>query len=78
LPSFELLTSKLGNWFSTYLIKPKLLDFGGVVITTSHYNEILENKKLQGWNHVYQNINYFDMVMTILGEGCSIRYTWIY
>jgi hypothetical protein len=67
--------AKLGNWFNTYLIKPRLLDFGGVIIILGHYNynKILENQKLQGQNLVYQNIKYFYIRMTIFGEGYGIR-----
>jgi hypothetical protein len=46
-----------------------LLDFGGVVITISYYNKILENQKLQRQNPLYQNINYFVMAMMISSEG---------
>jgi hypothetical protein len=50
-----------------------LIDFGGIVITTSHYNKILENQELQGQNCVYHNINYFNMAMTNFGKGYNIE-----
>jgi DNA-directed RNA polymerase subunit E'/Rpb7 len=46
-----------------------LSDFGGIVISVSYYNKIQDNKKLQGRNFVYQNINYFVMAMMISSEG---------